>query len=254
LTVAIRLLMKQGGIKMEAQDRMLLRVTGLLAMLSPVVLIVSLVVRPRTPSPQDVQANLEAFAGNAARFHIIGLAVPVGMLLMLGGFVGLYHALRESTAATWARLAFVAAVAAAPITLLGPMVDGIVMPAVAQVYTQAPAGEATAALNLGKAFFVLNEALLGPMILMLSVIFLLYGLALTRDGIYPRWLGWLGVVEGILGLFVVVALIITGPLPPVQLFVPVVLFRLLMMAWVFLAGLFTWRGADAVAEGAQRYA
>lgn len=239
---------------MQEQDRKLLYVTGLSAMISPVVLFMSLLVRPQTPAPRNVQANLQAFAADAARFHVIGLGVPLGMLLMLGGFVGLYYALREGGAATWARLAVVAAVVTAPITLLGPMVDGVVMPAVAQIYTEAPAGETTAALNLGKAFFILNEALLGSMILVLSITFLLYGVALTRDGFYPRWLGWLGTVEGILGLFVVVVLVSTGPLPPVQLFVPVVLFRLLMMVWVFLAGLFTWRSAGNVAEGTQRYA
>jgi hypothetical protein len=127
----------------------------------------------------------------------VHLAIVVGILLMLGGLVALYHSIRGGVAGALARLGLFAAVSGVTIGLVLVILDGVAAYQLAQEWAAAPPGDQALALGLVHVHETINFALASLFNLVFAgATFLLFGLAVALSDVYPRGLGWVVVVAG----------------------------------------------------------
>jgi Domain of unknown function (DUF4386) len=128
----------------------------------------------------------------------VHLVIVLGLLLMLGGLVAVYHTLPGGMAGALARFGLFAAVAGATIGVAVVLMDGVAAPQLAQEWAAAPPDRRATALSLVLAEETINFALAsGLNFVFAGVTFILFGLAVALSDVYPRWLGWVAVLAGL---------------------------------------------------------
>ena len=185
---------------------------------------------------------LQAIAGNGA-WVAIHLAILVAILLMVGGLVGLAHALEDGPAGPVARLGLAAALLGGAVGTVSTAMDGFVMKPLALDWVAAPASDAAAVLRLAGAVRLVDGGIWSMGILVLfGMAFVCFGAALVISRRFPTWLGWIAVASGV-GSSVAALLRIanTGDVQAAE-----TLFfasSLLITLWVFAVGVLMWRDA-----------
>jgi hypothetical protein len=161
-----------------------------------VVAMVGNLLHPSTPTgdPEGV-ARVIADSESWVPVH---LAIVLGLILMLGGLVAIYHSITGGLAGAMARFGYIAAIGGVTVGLILVILDGVGAKVIAEAWATAPPQEAPAALRLVTAEESLNFALAALFnILFAGFTFILYGLAVAWSRVYPRWLGWVVVVAGL---------------------------------------------------------
>lgn len=223
-----------GGIGAE---RGILRLGGGAAVIGGLLALVVNIFHPRADE-FTARAEIAMVADSDAwrLVHLIGawaLAFLFVGLVSLGSYIG-------RSGVTWGRIARASAVGGVTIAFVGITVDGMAMKAVADAGGGAGA-EAVAEVGLALFTGLIGSAFgLTP---------LLFGLAMLATATFDRWLGWLAVVGGALGLVTASIQYMSGP----SAFVTNVLFTivaLLVTVWVVVAGWRLWNAAEAVPDPA----
>lgn len=223
-----------------SEERDLERIGGVCAMLGVVAAVAGAMLGPMNVDSHDIQAVLQAFAASPGRMHLHGLGVSLGTLLILGGFVALQRSLHGGTAGALARLGSAGAVVMTVIHLLGAMMGGSVLPALAESYALDPAGEAAGALWVGQGLYVLYESLLAPTFLTLAVTVLLFSTAFFWSVHYPKWLAWVGIIAGVWTAVGALAFLFAGPVDAADIMLRFIPGFMLCMVWIFAVGFILW--------------
>jgi len=129
---------------------------------------------------------------------VIHLVIVLGIMLMLGGLLALYHSIPGGLAGALAQLGWAAAIAGVAVGVVLVILDGVAARQLAEEWARAPAEEQAAALRIVLANETTNFALAALFnILFAGATFILYGLAVALSHVYPRWLGWIAVAAGL---------------------------------------------------------
>lgn len=174
---------------MEASDKRLVAWGGLLFF---VIVAVASFLQPNTPSTNATATKVVAYyhshqAGSYITAYLIVLAVIVG----LGYFWYLHEHLAE--AADDKRLLTVGFAGAIVFAVSGAVSAGLKFALADGGHAGNLAGSAMQAFNL------LEQDLLTPLTAAGTATFLIFtGLAVIRSGGLPRWLGWVGIVFGVI--------------------------------------------------------
>ena len=180
-----------------ADRRAVLRLGGVSAVVGSLLGMVGNLVHPVTPidDPEGV-ARVIAESGAWVPIH---LAIVIGIALMVGGLVALRATIGEGVAGAFARFGLVAAIAGGTIGLILVVLDGVAARQLAQEWAAAPERDRTVALGLVHANETVNFALASLFnYVFAAATFVLFGLAVAFSETYPRWLGWVAVVAGVL--------------------------------------------------------
>ncbi len=148
--------------------------------------------------PHDLVVTLPQYATNA-NWIVVHLGQFLGQLLVVGGLVGLYRSITLGPGAALAQLGFVAAVVAISVYAANQAGDGIAIKFVAEEWVTAPAEEKEVAFRVAEAVRHIEIGLTSLTVLILGVA---YGVAIELSRVYPRWLGWLTVLGGVLWVVV----------------------------------------------------
>jgi hypothetical protein len=171
------------------------RIGGWSAVVGSVLAGVGNLVHPVTPMNDPV--GVARVIADSDGWVPIHLAIVVGILLMLGGLVALYHSIRGGVAGALARLGLFAAVSGVTIGLVLVILDGVAAYQLAQEWAAAPPGDQALALGLVHVNETINFALASLFNLVFAgATFILFGLAVALSEVYPRGLGWVVVVAG----------------------------------------------------------
>jgi Domain of unknown function (DUF4386) len=177
------------------EQRWIFRIGGCSAVVGTILGGVGNLVHPVTPMNDPV--GVARVIADSESWVPVHLAIVIGILLMLGGLIALYHSIRGGVAGALARFGLFAAVAGVTIGLVLVILDGVAAPQLAQEWAAAPPGDQAVALGLVTAGETLNFALASLFNLVFAgVTFILFGLAVALSGVYPRGLGWVVLVAG----------------------------------------------------------
>jgi hypothetical protein len=180
----------------SVEQRRIYRLGGWSAVVGSVLGGVGNLVHPATPL-RDPVGVARAIAGSDL-WVPVHLAIVVGIALMLGGLVALYHSIPGGTAATLARFGLFAAVSGVTIGLVLVILDGVGAYQLAQEWAAAPPADRAVALGLVHLNETINFALASLFNLVFAgATFILFGLAVALSGVYPRELGWAVLVAGV---------------------------------------------------------
>jgi hypothetical protein len=181
---------------MSVEERWVLRIGGWAAVVGSLLGGIGNLVHPVTPMHDPV--GVARVIAGSRQWVPVHLAIVVGIVLMLGGLVALYHTLRGGVAGALARLGLFAAVAGVTIGLVLVILDGVAAYQLAQEWAAAPPGDQAVALGLVHLNETLNFALASLFNLVFAgVTFILFGLAVALSDVYPRGLGWIVLVAGV---------------------------------------------------------
>jgi Domain of unknown function (DUF4386) len=182
-----------------SRDRWVFRLGGGAAIVGAILGGVGNLVHPVTPM-HDPAGVARVMAGSEI-WVPVHLAIVVGILLMLGGLVALYHSIRGGLAGALVRFGLFAGVAGVTIGLVLVILDGVAAPQLAHEWAAAPPGHQAVALGLVHVNETINLALASLFNLVFAgVTFILFGLAVALSNVYPRWLGWVALVAGVVSI------------------------------------------------------
>jgi len=195
--------------------------------------------------PYDLVVTLPQYATNA-NWVVVHLGQFLGQFLVVGGLVGLFRSITFGPGAALAQLGFVAAVVAISVYAANQAVDGIAIKFVAEEWVNAPAVQKDVAFRVAEAVRHIEIGLTSLTVLILGVAFILYGEAIELSRVYPRWLGWLIVVDG--GLWVIVGIFFAY-----RGFTPLAITisqgsAIVFVVWALALTVLMWRRASTVAQ------
>ena len=122
-----------------------------------------------------------------------------GVLIALGGLLVLYVALeRRGNVPVLARCALAADVATAAVWAVLQAVDGVALKHAVNAWAIASGAEKTVRFADAEAVRWTEWGLQSYFRLLLGLTFVLFGVAIARTGVVSRWLGWVGVLAGLL--------------------------------------------------------
>jgi hypothetical protein len=180
----------------SVEQRWVFRIGGCSAVVGAILGGVGNLVHPVTPM-HDPVGVARVIAGSEI-WVPVHLAIVLGIVLMFGGLIALYHSIRGGVAGALARFGLFAAVAGVTIGLVLVILDGVAAPQLAQEWAAAPPGDQAVALGLVHANETINFALASLFNLVFAgVTFILFGLAVALSDVYPRGLGWVVLVAGV---------------------------------------------------------
>lgn len=177
-------------------ERRVLQIGGASAVVGAILGGVGNLVHPVTP--MDDRVGVARVIADSDNWVAVHLVIVLGIVLMLGGLVALYHSIRGGPARALARFGLFAAVSGATIGLILVILDGVAAPQLADEWAAAPPGEQAVALGLVHLNETINFALASLFNLVFAgVTFILFGLAVAAGEAYPRWLGWVALLAGL---------------------------------------------------------
>jgi hypothetical protein len=181
------------------EDRRVFWIGGLAAVVGAILGMIGNLIHPVTPI--DDPEGVARVIAESEMWVPVHLAIVLGIVLMLGGLVAIRHSIREGVAGAVARFGLVAGVAGATIGLVLVILDGVAARQLAQEWAAASPRAQDVALGLVTANETLNFALASLFnFVFAAVTFILFGLAVALSDRYPRWLGWVAAVAGVLSL------------------------------------------------------
>jgi hypothetical protein len=217
-----------------ASEAWIIRVGAAAGIVGSLLAMVGNLLHPATPTgdPEGVARTI----ADSEIWVAVHLAIVLGLILMLGGLVAIARWITVGLPGALARLGQVAAVAGITVGLILVTLDGIAAKHIAEAWATAPPAEEAAALRLVLAEETLNFSLAALFnILFAGVTFILYGLAVARSGLRPRWLGWVVVVAGLGSMVVGLVQAYVGESTPVTRILTIV-FPTIITLWVIQMG------------------
>ena len=152
-------------------------------------------------TPLDDPSGVAQVIADSGAWSPIHLVVLFGIVLMLEGLVAVRHSIQGGLPEALARLGVATGVAGIAIGVVLVILDGVAAKQLADQWAVAPPEERAIALAVVLANETINFALASSFnIVFAGATFLLFGLAIALDDVYPRWLGWVAVAAGALSV------------------------------------------------------
>ena len=149
---------------------------------------------PRVGDPSDVVTVLTKLGENETLTQIASVGVAVGIWLILGGIAGVYRSISTGAVAPWARLGFYAFVVAAAIWTASFAIT------LGQAAAAAESGGSPAAgipFTVGATLYTAAISFFAMAVFANWTAIILLGIALSLNTLYPKWLGWVAIVLGV---------------------------------------------------------
>lgn len=220
-------------------DRSVLRWGGLSAMIGAAIGLVSNFMHPRASGIDTSREELDLVAGSdiwLLDHYLIGWSLAAAAF----GLIAIALSRAEEPARSWGRVALGFGIASIAIAFAAITVDGMALKAVADNWAASP--DDAAAFAAGDAVAQIALALFTATIASLfGVTPLAYGIAcLSREG-YPKWLGYLAVGSGLLGMLASSMIVLGGVSDAAvnYMFTPA---SVGYTVWLFFSGWYLWKG------------
>ncbi len=176
------------------------RIGGIAFIIGGILTLVFSALEPRPDDPANTQQALSRLAENEGLSNIVFLGLAVGLWALMIGVVAVYRSISTGGAAAWTRLGFYGVIVGTTIFTITLAVGWATTGAAAAsggTQPGTPAYTIAAALNaVGSSIFIMSI-----IVLWLALAFLGIGMALST--IYPKWMGWVLLILGVLIVAVV---------------------------------------------------
>ena len=210
------------------------------AILGTLVLITGTMLHPLGADPGD---HLAAFTEYAADDGWIAshLCQFVGVALMFIGLVAVHDTLRDGPIAWLAHRGVLVGTAALTITAALQAVDGIALKAMVDHWASAAEEQKQAAFVAALAVRQIEIGVASFTAFLFGATFVLFGAAVVKSVIYPRWLGWLGIGGGAGTISGGLLTAFSGfSVTSMNVAMP---FNLILVIWMITIGFYLWRHA-----------
>jgi hypothetical protein len=223
------------------------RITGIIGILAGVFVIIYFIMTVLTLPPATPDQQLSSFNANQTAYALLGVAAALFATSLIAFAGGFSMIVRQKSPSVSSAAAFLAAIGA----LLVAIGDNLYVGGLFAI----SAGPSTASYSNDAAYFAAilynftdNLPLNGS--LLAGIGLLLFAWVIWNGEIFPRWLSYVLLVGGVLGILVQVAGGILGTFAPITLVFVIGLFVVLAV-WGFVAGIVLFRAKPTTAEPAK---
>jgi len=133
------------------------------------------------------------------------LLITFGYWGVMIGTLGIYRSIVASgenvSGAAWARVGFYFHLMGTAMWTIGMFVGDVAIPAAAAKWLAAPVADQNAMFGVITAITGITRGLFPMEVIVVWLAFAFLGTGMVRSDVYPRWLGWIGLVLGIFGVF-----------------------------------------------------
>jgi hypothetical protein len=179
----------QGIVKGDAQQR--LGSAGFI--IGATLLVIGNLVMPYTTAPTtNIREMLTPLGEQAFRAEVASLLIAAGFWAMMIGVTGVYSSFTAGGAA-WGRLGFYFLVVGTTLQTVSLSLDVATASAVAN-WLAASAEGREAAWSVVAALNALGRGVIPMTWIVYWLGFAFLGMAMVRSALYPRWLGWVGLI------------------------------------------------------------
>ena len=225
----------------RTDDRTLIRIGSVSAIIGAVLFMIANVLHPRSPNIEITQAQIETVAASDIWLtdHLVLL---LSGLLLLGGLIALRKSITGLPGAVWAEFGYVSALVSTGVWVVLVGLDGIASKVVHDAYAAAP-GAGT--LAIAELMEEIDIGLFSTFIIVFfGVTLLLSGLGVALSDNFPKWLGWVAVVlatasliTGFVQAYTGLSVLVTGMVfPGLSSF---------LTLWLLIMGVLMWRRTRA---------
>jgi hypothetical protein len=160
-----------------------------------ILLVIFSVLEPRVSDPSDTSAVLQKFGENETLTEACLLLIAVGLWAVMAGVMGVYRAI-SARGAAWARLGFYGILIGTAILTISSAL-GMAEAGAAANWLAAPAPGQTIAYSIAASLHAgcLSVQTMGYIGYWLALAIL--GIGMVLSAVYPKWLGWVGIILGI---------------------------------------------------------
>lgn len=193
------------------------------------------------PMQADPNQAVAAFTEYAADSLWIAshLTQLLGVVLMIAALLFLARQLEATPAAGWSRLGAGGAIASLALAAALQAVDGIALKAMVDTWAAAPAAQQEVAFHAAFAVRQVEAGLASVASLLFGLTAMVYGVALLRGRLYPKWVAGLAIAGGVPIMIAGVVMAYTGFSPlAMALNMPA---AALVLVWMLTVGIFMWR-------------
>jgi hypothetical protein len=195
-------------------------------------------------TPRDDPVGVARVIAESDAWTLIHVVIVLGVILMFLGLIAIGQSISGGVAEALARLGVYAAAVGTALGLATLILDGVGAKQLADQWASAPESTKAVALSLVSTNETLNFAIAGLFNLSFAgVPFILLGLAVAFNGIYPRWLGWLAAFAGLGSVAAGLVQAFTGE-PTVASLVLTIIGPTIISLWVLVMGVLMARRAS----------
>ncbi|MCZ6615027.1 MAG: hypothetical protein O6920_04495 [Chloroflexi bacterium] len=155
---------------------------------------------PRVGDPGDVGTVLIKLGENETLAQIASVGVAVGIWLVLAGIAGVYRSISTGAAAPWARLGFYAFIVSAATWTASFAITLGQAGAAGDWLDRLAAGDQTGAevsFTVGATLYTAATSFFAMAVFANWTAIILLGIALSLNTLYPKWLGWVAIILGV---------------------------------------------------------
>jgi len=217
------------------------RITGIGLILGAILLVIFSVLGPRVSDPSKTQEVLQKLGDHEVLAQVCALLLAVGFWAVMVGAAGIYRSISAGAGAAWARLGFYGILVGAAMWSITYALNMATAGAAANWLAAPAAGQATA-YSVAASLYAgaLSVETMSIIETWLALVFLGIGMALSA--VYPRWMGWVGIVLGIVTVAAVgIIMAFAGPGSTIQ--VTFLVLSLLTTLLVLVVGIWVARKA-----------
>ena len=182
------------------EEKYTLRIGAAAGVIGALVFIAGNLLHARSADIDDYAEQIKAVAAS-------GIWITDHLLLLVGGIVigvfliALHRTMTDGWAGALSRLGYFGTVASTAVLTVLIGVDGIASKAVNNAWAAAPASEKAVALRIAVALEEVDVGIFSLwIILFFGLTFVVFGLAIAISSSFPKWLGWIAVVLGLIAL------------------------------------------------------
>jgi hypothetical protein len=217
------------------------RVGSVCAIIGSVGAAVGNLLHPVTPRHDPV--GVARVIAESDAWTLIHVVIVLGVILMFLGLVAIGKTIGGGVSEALARLGVYAAAVGTSMGVATVILDGVGAKQLADQWAAAPESTKAVALSLVSMNETLNFALAGMFNLSFAgVPFILLGLAVALNGVYPRWLGWLAALAGLGSVAAGLVQAFTGE-PTVASLILTIIGPTIVSLWVIIMGVLMARRA-----------
>ncbi len=223
-----------------------LKIGAVGAIVGGVIGLIANILHPRESGTLD---NTEAFLEEVSGSDIWvadHFALMIAVSLLLAAFYGLTHSITGESGTIWARFGWGAGIVGVALGLTLILSDALAISELADTWADSSGAAKDLALAAGDAVTQINFALFtGLMLFLFGAVPVLYGVAMLRSTDYAPWLGWVGVIFGLVNLAAGVIQSFAGP-KDLTAFVMFPIGSIVITLWIIYLGVLMWRRSAEV--------
>lgn len=214
------------------------RVGATCALVGSVLLFIGTYLHPMDADPNEAVAAFTEYAADHLWIasHLMQLA---GIALMVTALLILARQLESARDTGWPQIATGGAIASLAVATMLQAVDGIALKVMVDAWAVAPAEQKEGAFHAAFAVRQVEVGLATMLSLLLGLTVTIYGRALLADHTYPKWIGGLALVGGVLTVVSGVVMAYTG-FSGLAMAINMPASSILLV-WMLALGVFMWR-------------